>query len=132
MLEASMQAKRRSVPVKVGQVTVGGDAPVVVQSMTNTDTADVDSTVRQVAALARAGRPNYTIELSSVAPETIGALLQLLEEIDERDARGITRKIEHLDLVDQRALARTALGDLLEARAKLGKVRGGRGDRGDR
>ena len=47
--------RRRSVPVKVGHVTVGGDAPVVVQSMTNTDTADVDATVRQVAALANAG-----------------------------------------------------------------------------
>jgi (E)-4-hydroxy-3-methylbut-2-enyl-diphosphate synthase len=48
-------ARRHSVPVKVGSVTVGGDAPIVVQSMTNTDTADVDSTVRQVAALATAG-----------------------------------------------------------------------------
>ena len=38
-----------------GAVTVGGGAPIVVQSMTNTDTADIDSTVRQVAALARAG-----------------------------------------------------------------------------
>jgi (E)-4-hydroxy-3-methylbut-2-enyl-diphosphate synthase len=47
--------RRQSVPVKVGNVTVGGGAPVVVQSMTNTDTADVDSTVRQVAALANAG-----------------------------------------------------------------------------
>jgi len=47
--------RRRSVPVQVGNVTVGGDAPIVVQSMTNTDTADVDSTVRQVAALANAG-----------------------------------------------------------------------------
>jgi (E)-4-hydroxy-3-methylbut-2-enyl-diphosphate synthase len=47
--------RRRSVPVMVGNVAVGGGAPVVVQSMTNTDTADVDSTVRQVAALARAG-----------------------------------------------------------------------------
>src|SRR5919112_690084 len=56
MSEAGMQAtRRRSVPVQVGNVTVGGDAPVVVQSMTNTDTADVDSTVRQVAALASAG-----------------------------------------------------------------------------
>src|ERR1700761_476961 len=55
MLDVGMQARRRSVPVKVGNVTVGGDAPVVVQSMTNTDTADVDSTVRQVAALAAAG-----------------------------------------------------------------------------
>ncbi len=45
----------RTVAVKVGNVTVGGGAPVVVQSMTNTDTADVDGTVKQVAALARAG-----------------------------------------------------------------------------
>jgi (E)-4-hydroxy-3-methylbut-2-enyl-diphosphate synthase len=50
-----MQPRRHSVPVQVGNVTVGGDAPVVVQSMTNTDTADVDSTVRQIAALANAG-----------------------------------------------------------------------------
>jgi (E)-4-hydroxy-3-methylbut-2-enyl-diphosphate synthase len=55
MSETSMLPRRRSVPVKVGNVTVGGGAPVVVQSMTNTDTADVDSTVRQVAALANAG-----------------------------------------------------------------------------
>src|SRR3954449_8757600 len=52
---AGIQPRRRSVPVQVGNVTVGGDAPVVVQSMTNTDTADVDGTVRQVAALANAG-----------------------------------------------------------------------------
>jgi (E)-4-hydroxy-3-methylbut-2-enyl-diphosphate synthase len=48
-------ARRASVAVPVGGVVVGGDAPVVVQSMTNTDTADVDSTVAQVAALSRAG-----------------------------------------------------------------------------
>src|SRR4051812_40286196 len=52
---AGPQARRRSVPGHVGNVTVGGGAPGVVQSMTNTDTADVDATVRQVAALARAG-----------------------------------------------------------------------------
>src|SRR5471032_952050 len=56
MSEAGMQAVRRqSVPVQVGKLTVGGGAPVVVQSMTNTDTADIDGTVRQVAALANAG-----------------------------------------------------------------------------
>ena len=49
------ESSARAVPVQVGNVTVGGGAPVVVQSMTNTDTADVDATVRQVAALARAG-----------------------------------------------------------------------------
>ena len=47
--------RRRSVPVMVGTVQVGGDAPVVVQSMTNTDTADVTATTKQVAELARAG-----------------------------------------------------------------------------
>jgi (E)-4-hydroxy-3-methylbut-2-enyl-diphosphate synthase len=53
--QISTLPRRRSVAVKVGHVTVGADAPVVVQSMTNTDTADVDGTVRQVAALANAG-----------------------------------------------------------------------------
>ncbi|TIV48777.1 MAG: 4-hydroxy-3-methylbut-2-en-1-yl diphosphate synthase, partial [Mesorhizobium sp.] len=43
--------RRTSVGVSVGDVMVGGGAPVVVQSMTNTDTADVDQTVAQVAAL---------------------------------------------------------------------------------
>jgi (E)-4-hydroxy-3-methylbut-2-enyl-diphosphate synthase len=51
----ALPTRRSSVPVRVGDVTVGGNAPIVVQSMTNTDTADVESTVRQVAALARAG-----------------------------------------------------------------------------
>ncbi len=47
--------RRKSVAVSVGGIVVGGDAPVVVQSMTNTDTADIAATVTQVAALARAG-----------------------------------------------------------------------------
>jgi (E)-4-hydroxy-3-methylbut-2-enyl-diphosphate synthase len=47
--------RRHSIPVRIGSVTVGGTAPVVVQSMTNTDTADIESTVTQVKALARAG-----------------------------------------------------------------------------
>src|SRR5499433_3730155 len=55
MLEAGPQERRQSVAVDVGGVTVGGGAPVVVQSMTNTDTADVAGTAAQVAALARAG-----------------------------------------------------------------------------
>jgi (E)-4-hydroxy-3-methylbut-2-enyl-diphosphate synthase len=54
--EKTFEIKRRqSVPVAVGHVTVGGDAPIVVQSMTNTDTADIKATVEQVARLARAG-----------------------------------------------------------------------------
>src|SRR5438445_13582658 len=55
MTEAEPQPRRRSVSVDVGGVNVGGDAPIVVQSMTNTDTADVEETARQVAALAAAG-----------------------------------------------------------------------------
>jgi (E)-4-hydroxy-3-methylbut-2-enyl-diphosphate synthase len=49
------QERHKSVAVAVGGVIVGGGAPIVVQSMTNTDTADVEATTRQVAALARAG-----------------------------------------------------------------------------
>jgi (E)-4-hydroxy-3-methylbut-2-enyl-diphosphate synthase len=52
---AAPAARRRSVPVKVGRVEVGGSSPIVVQSMTNTDTADAAATARQVADLARAG-----------------------------------------------------------------------------
>src|SRR6202162_3526348 len=56
MMEFSGPAERhQTIAVKVGNVTVGGGAPVVVQSMTNTDTADVEGTTMQVAALARAG-----------------------------------------------------------------------------
>src|SRR6187402_2801117 len=50
-----LKSRRLTVPVDVGGVLVGGGAPIVVQSMTNTDTADIDGTVRQIAALARAG-----------------------------------------------------------------------------
>ncbi|MDB5507885.1 MAG: ispG [Hyphomicrobiales bacterium] len=56
---AEPASRRRTVAVRVGQgkgaIMVGGGAPIVVQSMTNTDTADIDGTVAQVAALARAG-----------------------------------------------------------------------------
>jgi (E)-4-hydroxy-3-methylbut-2-enyl-diphosphate synthase len=56
MMEFSGPAERhRTVAVQVGKVTVGGGGPVVVQSMTNTDTADAEATAKQVAALARAG-----------------------------------------------------------------------------
>jgi (E)-4-hydroxy-3-methylbut-2-enyl-diphosphate synthase len=47
--------RRHSIPVRIGSVTVGGTAPIVVQSMTNTDTADVEGTVQQIRSLARAG-----------------------------------------------------------------------------
>ena len=52
---AGPDARHKTTQVMVGSVAVGGGAPIVVQSMTNTDTADVDATVAQVAALSRAG-----------------------------------------------------------------------------
>jgi (E)-4-hydroxy-3-methylbut-2-enyl-diphosphate synthase len=55
MNQARPDERRHSVGVDVGGVRVGGGAPIVVQSMTNTDTADVEATARQVADLARAG-----------------------------------------------------------------------------
>jgi (E)-4-hydroxy-3-methylbut-2-enyl-diphosphate synthase len=55
MSATAKQSRHHTVAVDVGGVVVGGDAPIVVQSMTNTDTADVEATTRQVAALARAG-----------------------------------------------------------------------------
>ncbi len=57
--------RRRTVTVDVGGVRVGSDAPVVVQSMTNTDTADIESTVQQVAALARAGSEMVRITVNN-------------------------------------------------------------------
>ena len=54
-LNTGLAPRRTSAGVKVGNVMVGGDAPVVVQSMTNTDTADADGTAQQVADLHRAG-----------------------------------------------------------------------------
>jgi (E)-4-hydroxy-3-methylbut-2-enyl-diphosphate synthase len=57
--------RRKSVPVTIGNIRVGSDAPVVVQSMTNTDTADVDSTVQQIAALARAGSEMVRITVNN-------------------------------------------------------------------
>jgi len=59
--------RRKSVPVTIGNIRVGSDAPVVVQSMTNTDTADVDSTVQQIAALARAGSEMVRITVNNDA-----------------------------------------------------------------
>ena len=57
--------RRRAVTVNVGGVRVGSDAPVVVQSMTNTDTADIESTVQQVAALARSGSEMVRITVNN-------------------------------------------------------------------
>src|ERR1700744_1580647 len=59
--------RRRSVAVNIGGVKVGGANPIVVQSMTNTDTADVTATVNQVMALARAGSDLVRVTVNTEA-----------------------------------------------------------------
>ncbi len=71
--------------VMVGNVAVGGGAPIVVQSMTNTDTADVESTVAQVAALARAG--SEMVRITVDREEAAAAVPHIREQLDKR---GIT------------------------------------------
>ncbi|UXN02738.1 flavodoxin-dependent (E)-4-hydroxy-3-methylbut-2-enyl-diphosphate synthase [Bartonella sp. HY406] len=72
--------RRKSVAVRVGGVTVGGDAPVVVQSMTNTDTADIDQTVAQVAALALAG--SEMVRLTVDRDESAAAVPHIRERLE--------------------------------------------------
>jgi (E)-4-hydroxy-3-methylbut-2-enyl-diphosphate synthase len=76
---ASPLVRRASVGVDVGGVMVGGDAPVVVQSMTNTDTADVDSTVAQVAALHRAG--SELVRITVDRPESADAVPRIRDRL---------------------------------------------------
>ncbi|MDH4275971.1 MAG: flavodoxin-dependent (E)-4-hydroxy-3-methylbut-2-enyl-diphosphate synthase [Gammaproteobacteria bacterium] len=76
-----MIKRRSSVPVRVGQVTLGGDAPVVVQSMTNTDTADVMATVVQVAALAKAGSELVRVTVNS--EEAAAAVPEIRARLDK-------------------------------------------------
>ena len=62
-----LMQRHKTVPVDVGGVTLGGTAPIVVQSMTNTDTTDVAATTAQVAALARAGSELVRITVNTEA-----------------------------------------------------------------
>jgi (E)-4-hydroxy-3-methylbut-2-enyl-diphosphate synthase len=69
--------RRHAVPVKIGSVVVGSGAPVVVQSMTNTDTADVLSTVQQIAALARAGSELVRVTVNNdAAAKAVPAIVE--------------------------------------------------------
>ena len=72
--------RRNSVGVRVGHVTVGGNAPVVVQSMTNTDTADIASTVEQVANLARSGSELVRITVNNL--ESAAAVATIRDQLD--------------------------------------------------
>ncbi len=76
--------RRPSIGVDVGGVTIGGTAPVVVQSMTNTDTADIDATVTQVASLSRAGS-----ELVRITVDRAEAAAAVPHIRDKLAARGV-------------------------------------------
>ena len=71
--------RRQSVSVAIGNVVMGGEHPVVVQSMTNTDTADVGATVQQVAALARAG--SELVRITVDRDEAAKAVPRIVEKL---------------------------------------------------
>ncbi|WP_375666226.1 flavodoxin-dependent (E)-4-hydroxy-3-methylbut-2-enyl-diphosphate synthase [Bartonella sp. TT121SHDZB] len=72
--------RRRSVGVAVGDVIVGGESPIVVQSMTNTDTADVDATVAQIAALWQAG--SQLVRITVDRDEAAAAVPKIRERLE--------------------------------------------------
>src|SRR5580765_6760366 len=77
--------RRKSVAVSVGGIKVGGGHPVVVQSMTNTDTADVQSTVNQVMALANAGSELVRVTVNT--EEAAAAVPKIVETLDKFGVR---------------------------------------------
>src|SRR3954468_12041133 len=107
MIEATQQPRRVSVLVNVGGVAVGGGAPVVVQSMTNTDTADVAGTAAQVAALARAGSEivRITVDRDEAAAAVPHIKEQLLKQGIDVPIVGDFHYIGHKLLADHPACA---------------------------
>src|SRR6478752_6003433 len=77
--------RRQCVTAVVGGVRVGSGAPIVVQSMTNTDTADIASTVKQVADLARAGSELVRVTVNN--DEAAAAVPKIVEELDKLGVR---------------------------------------------
>ncbi|MBM4239549.1 MAG: flavodoxin-dependent (E)-4-hydroxy-3-methylbut-2-enyl-diphosphate synthase [Gammaproteobacteria bacterium] len=77
--------RRQSVAAVVGGVRVGGGAPIVVQSMTNTDTADIEATVAQVRALARAGSEIVRVTVNS--EEAAAAVPHIRERLEREGVR---------------------------------------------
>ena len=79
------RTRRSTVPVSIAHVRVGGGAPIVVQSMTNTDTADVGATTAQVQALARAGSELVRITVNTA--EAAAAVAAIRERLDRAGVR---------------------------------------------
>jgi (E)-4-hydroxy-3-methylbut-2-enyl-diphosphate synthase len=82
MLEKNGQAARKqTVPVKVGDINIGGSGPIVVQSMTNTDTADAEGTARQIQQLAAAGSELVRITVNT--EEAASQVASIWEKLDK-------------------------------------------------
>lgn len=107
LTDAAVAPRKHSVAVKVGGVTIGGGAPIAVQSMTNTDTADVESTVRQVAALSHAGSElvRVTVDRDEAAAAVPKIKERLLKLGVEAPLIGDFHYIGHKLLSDHRACA---------------------------
>jgi (E)-4-hydroxy-3-methylbut-2-enyl-diphosphate synthase len=80
-----IQARRKSIGVNVGGVRVGGDAPIVVQSMTNTNSEDVESTARQIISLAAAGSELVRITVNT--PEAAKVVPEIIKTVEDRHGR---------------------------------------------
>jgi len=121
-----MITRRTSIPVNVGGVTVGGSAPVVVQSMTNTDTADIDASVAQVASLARAGSEIVRLtELSVKCCERVKDAVGLLDNIGEaRTAEAALKTCEEIDRLESDAdrVMRNAMSKLFREEPDVREV----------
>ncbi|MGD0802036.1 MAG: flavodoxin-dependent (E)-4-hydroxy-3-methylbut-2-enyl-diphosphate synthase [Terracidiphilus sp.] len=118
--------RRKTGTVKIGQVSVGWEVPVVVQSMTNTDTADVAGTIEQVAALALAGSEIVRVTVNN--DEAAAAVPHIVDGLDKRGLRvpivGDFHYNGHLLLKKFPATART----LAKYRINPGNVSIGRRD----
>ena len=116
-------SRRKSVPVEIGRVTVGGDAPIMVQSMTNTDTADVEATAQQTAALARAG--SEVVRITVDRKEAAAAVPRIREILDKQGC--------HVPLVgDFHYIGHKLLTDFPECAEVLDKYRINPGNVGHR
>ena len=91
-------ARKQTVCVNVGGVRVGGEHPIVVQSMTNTDTGDVDASVEQIEALHRAG--SEIVRITVDRDEAAKAVPQIKERLLARDIDvPLTGKVERGGIV---------------------------------
>lgn len=114
MSYTAVEGRRASRAVQVGNVSVGGNAPVVVQSMTNTDTSDIDATVAQIVQLASAG--SELVRLTVDKKEAAAAVPAIREKLDKQN-------VDVPLIGDFHYIGHTLLRDYPECAAALAKYR---------